>query len=45
MISRLGPSWRCTQVLVQFGSTWCVKCHEFFPEFYSMSKRVRNFIF
>ena len=30
------------QTLVQFGSTWCVKCHEFFPSFYKMSKQVRH---
>lgn len=26
-------------VLVQFGSTWCVKCHEFFPTFFTLSKK------
>eukprot|EP00955_Chlamydomonas_euryale_P069782 360578-Chlamydomonas_euryale.AAC.21 len=25
--------------LMQFGSTWCVKCAEFFPTFYSLSKK------
>lgn len=27
-------------VLVQFGSTWCKKCHEFFPTFFQLSKQV-----
>lgn len=26
--------------VVEFGTTWCVKCHEMFPQFLQLSKRV-----
>ncbi|GAX85168.1 hypothetical protein CEUSTIGMA_g12586.t1 [Chlamydomonas eustigma] len=28
--------------VVQFGSAWCVKCHEFFPTFYSLTKKYKS---
>lgn len=27
--------------VVEFGTSWCLKCHEMFPKFYALSKRVR----
>ena len=29
-----------TTAVVQFGTSWCVKCHEIFPIFYRLSKQV-----
>jgi thiol-disulfide isomerase/thioredoxin len=26
--------------VVEFGTSWCVKCHEMFPAFYALSKKV-----
>jgi hypothetical protein len=28
--------------VVEFGTTWCVKCHEMFPQFYQLTKKVRD---
>jgi thiol-disulfide isomerase/thioredoxin len=28
--------------VVEFGTTWCVKCHEMFPQFFALSKKVRQ---
>jgi thiol-disulfide isomerase/thioredoxin len=28
--------------VVEFGTTWCVKCHEMFPQFLQLSKKVRT---
>jgi thiol-disulfide isomerase/thioredoxin len=27
--------------VVEFGTSWCHKCHEMFPQFYKLSKQVR----
>jgi thiol-disulfide isomerase/thioredoxin len=29
--------------VVEFGTTWCVKCHEMFPQFLQLSKKVRTY--
>lgn len=26
--------------VVEFGTTWCLKCHEMFPQFFALSKKV-----
>lgn len=26
--------------VVEFGTSWCLKCHEMFPQFYQLSKKV-----
>lgn len=26
--------------VVEFGTTWCLKCHEMFPQFHQLSKKV-----
>jgi len=26
--------------VVEFGTSWCLKCHEMFPQFYLLSKQV-----
>lgn len=26
--------------VVEFGTTWCVKCHEMFPQFFALSRKV-----
>jgi thiol-disulfide isomerase/thioredoxin len=26
--------------VVEYGTTWCVKCHEMFPQFFALSKKV-----
>jgi thiol-disulfide isomerase/thioredoxin len=27
--------------VVEFGTAWCTKCHEMFPAFYALTKKVR----
>jgi thiol-disulfide isomerase/thioredoxin len=28
--------------VVEYGTSWCHKCHEMFPQFYKLSKQVRG---
>ena len=28
------------QVIVNYGSSWCAHCHELFPHFYDLAKKV-----
>lgn len=30
--------------VVEFGTTWCVKCHEMFPQFFALSKKVCSIV-